>query len=104
MNNDDLSCDVHWLIKMAQEIREKETPPLSPENSFLDADLAHPALSVLGELIDRCSFDIEPEFLRGYAYGLNQAGLIADEVLKTIENYVGAGNHHELAAEIGNKH
>ena len=104
MNNDELSSDVHWLIKMAQEIRETGQPQLSFGNSVIDADLAHPSLSVLGELIDRCSFDIEPEFLRGYSYGLNQAGLIDDEVLKAIEKHIGECDDHDLASKIENKH
>jgi hypothetical protein len=104
MNNTDLELDVHWLIKMAQDIRDSEILESTSGQLAIDQDLAHPSLSVLGELIDRCSFDIEPEFLRGYAYGLNQAGLITSAVLTAIETYVGPGDGTDLTLINQNKH
>lgn len=88
MSNSD--SDVHWLIKLAQEIREENKPSAS-EMPSIDQDLAHPALSILGELIDSCGSEIEPAFLDGYAYGLCQAGLIDDVVLRAVRMHIGIG-------------
>ena len=96
MTNTASELDIHWLIKMAQDIREGKTPSLNTNQSAIDPDLAHPALSILGEFLDRCGSDIEPAFLQGYAYGINQAGLIDDVVLKAIEMYVGAAEDNVL--------
>ncbi len=83
-------------MKMAQEIRDDEGPSLTSKQSTIDEDLAHPAMSILGDLIDRCGFDIEPAFLQGYAYGLCQAGLIDDVILKAVGGHSGEGNDDEL--------
>jgi hypothetical protein len=104
MNNADLESDSHWLIKMAQDIRENRIPELTSGKPAIAPDLAHSSLSLLGELIDRCSFDIEPEFLRGYAYGLNQVGLIDEVVLRAIEKFVGAGNDYDVASKSDQQH
>jgi len=90
--------DIHWLIQMAQDIREGKTPSLNTNQSAIDPDLAHPALSMLGDFVDRCGSDIEPAFLQGYAYGINQAGLIDDVVLKAIEMYVGGAVDNDLTS------
>ena len=86
MSNSDF--DVHWLIKLAQEIREGSRPSDS-EMLSIDQDLAHPALSILGQFIDSCGSEIEPAFLDGYAYGLCQAGLIDDVVLRAVRIHIG---------------
>jgi hypothetical protein len=96
MSNSDSNLEIHWLIKMAQDIREGRTSSLDTNKPSVDPDLAHPALSILGELTDRCGYDIKPDFLQGYAYGLNQAGLIDDAVLRTIETHVGNAEDNDL--------
>jgi hypothetical protein len=104
MSNTDSESGVHWLIEMAQDIRINETPLPTSGQSAIDADLAHSSLPVLGELIDRCGFDIEHAFLQGYAYGLNQAGLIDDVVLRAINGHVGATEDNVPASGIEHQH
>jgi len=101
MNNSEF--DVHWLIKLAQEIRE-ESKPSDPEMLSIDQDLAHPALSILGRFIDNCGSEIEPAFLDGYAYGLCQAGLIDDVVLRAVRIHIGIGEESELTQSLELKH
>ncbi len=85
MSNSDF--DVHWLMKLAQEIRDGGSPSASEELS-INQDLAHPALSTLGELVDGCGSEIEPAFLDGYAYGLYQAGLVDDVILNAVRMHI----------------
>lgn len=89
---------------MAQEIRNDDGPSLTSKQSTIDSDLAHPAMSILGELVDRCGFDIEPAFLHGYAYGLCQAGLIDDVILKAVEAHSGEGNDGDLLGHSKHEH
>lgn len=95
--------DVHWFIKLAQEIRDEGRPSAS-EMPSIDEDLAHPALSILGELIDSCGSEIEPAFLDGYAYGLSQAGLIDDVVLRAVRTHIGLGEEGDLTRSPEVKH
>lgn len=104
MNKIDSDPEVHWLMKMAQEIRDDNGPSLTSQQSTIDADLAHPAMSILGDLIDRCGFDIEPAFLQGYAYGLCQAGLIDDVILKAVGAHSGEGYDDDLLAHSKHEH
>ena len=104
MDNSDFQLDVHWLMKLAQEIRDDNEPSLTAKQSTIDADLAHPAMSILGDLIDRCGFDIEPAFLQGYAYGLCQAGLIDDVILKAVGAHSGEGHDEDLLAHSKHEH
>lgn len=101
MSNSD--SDAHWLMKLAQEFREGSRPSTS-EMPSIDQDLAHPALSVLGELIDSCGSETEPAFLDGYAYGLCQAGLIDDVVLKAVRRHIGLGEEDDLTPSRELKH
>lgn len=101
MSNSD--SDVHWLMKLAQEFREGSRPSAS-EMPSIDQDLAHPALSFLGELIDRCGSEIAPAFLDGYAYGLCQAGLIDDVVLRAVRIHIGIGEEGGLMQSLELKH
>lgn len=101
MSNSD--SDVHWLMKLAQEIREGSKLSASGDPS-IDQDLAHPALSILGELIDSCGSEIEPAFLDGYAYGLCQAGLIDDVVLRAVRIHIGIGEEGGLMQSLELKH
>lgn len=101
MSNTEPKLEVHWLVNMAQELRDSTHLSLTPKSSRLDPDLAHPALSVLGELIDRCGSDIQPQFLSGFAFGLQQVGLIDDVVLKAIETHVGASDDNQLTSSVG---
>lgn len=99
----DSDSDVHWLIKLAQEIREGNRTSASAKSS-IDQDLAHPALSTLGELIDSCGSEIEPAFLDSYAYGLCQAGLIDDVVLRAVRGHIGIGEEDDLSQSPALKH
>jgi hypothetical protein len=90
-------------MKLAQEIREGSRLSASGDPS-IDQDLAHPALSVLGELIDSCGSEIEPAFLDGYAYGLCQAGLIDGVVLKAVRMHIGLGEEGDPAPSPELKH
>ena len=101
MSNSD--SDVHWLMKLAQEIREGSKLSASRDPS-IDQDLAHPALSILGELIDSCGSEIEPAFLDGYAYGLCQAGLIDGVVLRAVRTHIGLGEVGNLTPSPELKH
>ena len=101
MSNSD--SDVHWLMKLAQEIREGSKLSASGDPS-IDQDLAHPALSILGELIDSCGSEIEPAFLDGYAYGLCQAGLIDGVVLRAVRTHIGLGDKGDLTPSPELKH
>jgi len=101
MSNSDF--DVHWLMKLAQEIREGSKLSASGDPS-IDQDLAHPALSILGELIDSCGSEIEPAFLDGYAYGLCQAGLIDGVVLRAVRTHIGLGDEGDLTPSPELKH
>lgn len=101
MSNSD--SDVHWLMKLAQEIREGSKLSASGDPS-IDQDLAHPALSILGELIDSCGSEIEPAFLDGYAYGLCQAGLIDGVVLMAVRTHIGLGDEGDLTPSPELKH
>lgn len=102
MSNTDSKSEIHWLVKMAQDLRDSRSLSLTSKPSHVDPDLAHPALSVLGELVDRCRVDIQPEFLMGYAFGLQQAGLIDDVVFESIENYVGLDDDNDPTSNAGN--
>lgn len=104
MRNSASTPDVHWLIKVAQEIRNRNTQSMTSGPSSIDPDLAHPALSVLGELVDRCGFDIEPAYLDGYAYGLQQAGLTDDIVVAAVRTYIGADHDRHLARNFADKY
>jgi hypothetical protein len=104
MSNYESKLDVHWLIKVAQEIRNSSTLSMTAEPSFIDPDLAHPALSVLCELVDRCGCDIEPAYLEGYAYGLQQAGLIDDAVFAAVGAHIGANCDNDQAPDFVNQH
>jgi hypothetical protein len=97
-------CDVHWLIKLAQEIREGGVPRVSPGELLIDPDLRHPALSTLGELIDGCGSEISPISLDGYAYGLKQAGLIDDVVLQTVRMHIGEVGESDQSSSLKRKH
>lgn len=99
----DFDSDVHWLVKLAQEIREGSRAPASGEPS-IDQDLAHPALSILGELIDSCGSEVEPAFLDGYAYGLCKAGLIDDVVLRAVRLHIGISEEGDLTQSPELKH
>jgi len=101
MSNSDFA--VHWLIKLAQEIREGSRPSDS-EMLSIDQDLAHPALSILGQFIDGCGSEIEPAFLDGYAYGLCQAGLIDDVVLRAVRIHIGIGEESDPTQSLELKH
>lgn len=101
MSNSD--SDVHWLMKLAQEIRENSKLSASGDPS-IDQDLAHPALTILGELIDSCGSEIEPAFLDGYAYGLCQAGLIDGVVLSAVRTHIGLGEDGDLTQSPELKH
>jgi len=101
MSNSD--SDVHWLMKLAQEIREGSKLSASGDPS-IDQDLAHPALSILGELVDSCGSEIEPAFLDGYAYGLCQAGLIDGVVLRAVRTHIGLGDEGDLTPSPELKH
>lgn len=77
--------EVHWLVNLAQDLRDNKPLSLNSKPLHLDPDLSHPAVSNLCDLVDRCGSDISPEFLRGYAFGLRQAGLIDDVVLEKVD-------------------
>jgi len=70
----------------------------------IDQDLAHPALSILGKLIDSCGSELEPAFLNGYAYGLYQAGLIDDVVLRAVRIHIGIGEEDDPTQDPELKH
>ena len=101
MSNSD--SDAHWLIKLAQEIREGSRPS-TPKMPSIDQDLAHPALSKLGKLIDSCGSETEPAFLDGYAYGLCQAGLIDEVVLRAVRIHIGIDEEGDPAQNPELKH
>lgn len=102
MSNTDSQSEVHWLVKIAQELRDTKTLSLTAKSLHIDPDLAHPALSILGEFVDRCRFDIQPEFLMGYAFGLQQAGLIDEVVFGAIRDYVGSDGDNDPTSNVGN--
>lgn len=85
MSNTESKPEVHWLVNLAQELRDNKPLSLNSKPLHVDPDLSHPAVSTLCELADRCGSDIPPEFLRGYAFGLRQVGLIDDVVLEKVD-------------------
>lgn len=97
-------CDVHWFIKLAQDIREGGVPRASAGELLIDPDLGHPALSTLGELIDGCGLEVSPIFLDGYAYGLKQAGLIDDVVLQAVRMHIGEVGESDQSSSLKRKH
>lgn len=101
MRNTHSKPEIHWLVKVAQELRDTSSLSLTSEPLHIDPDLAHPALSILGEFVDRCGFDVQPEFLRGYAFGLLQAGLIDEIVLAAIGSHIGVTEYNDLMPTAG---
>jgi hypothetical protein len=99
MNDIELNPEIHWMLNMAQELRDEKPLSQSSKPAQLDPDLAHPAMSVLCDLIDRCGDDVQSEFLRGYAFGLQQAGLIDDVVLTGVEMHIGIVDDSNITPE-----